>query len=361
MHKDCFIGDFREGAEYQLRFKRSDDGKLNMDDGEYREEKLELQVKYAKQVRFSFGVAMKGEEGSETGHRLEPYDYTGKMILTMPKFEKMIQEEIKRVKNLPRDSKGWNSNQRAANALYRDDPVTKVNRLGTVSAGLLEPHGISVVSDLLALKDDDGEYDTDTIEKIVKETKGVGKDGLIGWIDYCHANIVEGEVPDVEYYIDAANPYEAKYGTELNEWGEPAWRDAVKKASALSGHACVSDLVKHIVLKTKECYEGTEHEDTYWFYHDALSQLTHDSCVDWMQKTKIPGESKCIYDRWIKPECGLNDAFGKRWRRRPIGNSPELMVCLFVVLCLLVRCLIVYRSNTSLHNYCCSTIIISAT
>ena len=44
-----------------------------------------------------------------------------------------------------------------------------------------------------------------------------------------------------------------------------------------------------------------------------------------MKETLIPGEEKNIYDRWVKPEDGLNDAFGKRWWARPVGDSPELM------------------------------------
>jgi hypothetical protein len=40
-----------------------------------------------------------------------------------------------------------------------------------------------------------------------------------------------------------------------------------------------------------------------------------------MMKTKIT----VVYKRWIKPENGLNDSFGPRWKQRPIGNSPELM------------------------------------
>ena len=44
-----------------------------------------------------------------------------------------------------------------------------------------------------------------------------------------------------------------------------------------------------------------------------------------MKETIIPGKERSIYDRWVKPENGLNDAFGKRWWARPIGDSPELM------------------------------------
>ena len=44
-----------------------------------------------------------------------------------------------------------------------------------------------------------------------------------------------------------------------------------------------------------------------------------------MKDTIIPGKMTSIYDRWIKPELGLNDEFGKRWMACPIGDSAELM------------------------------------
>ena len=84
-------------------------------------------------------------------------------------------------------------------------------------------------------------------------------------------------------------------------------------------------MLKHIVLQTQGLYKNTQFADEYYFYHDALSQLTHESCVEWMKMTTIPGESVCMYRRWVKPELGLNDQFGKRWWQRPIGNSPEMM------------------------------------
>jgi hypothetical protein len=134
----------------------------------------------------------------------------------------------------------------------------------------------------------------------------------------CHA-------PAVIHYIDAENPFAAKYGTDVNEWGKEAWVKQIKKSSAFTGVRCITDLVKHMVIKTKKYYENTSYKNTYHFYHNALSQLMHDTTVEWMRKTKIPDEKMVVYKRWIKPENGLNDSFGLRWKQRPIGNSPKLM------------------------------------
>ena len=78
-------------------------------------------------------------------------------------------------------------------------------------------------------------------------------------------------------------------------------------------------------MQTKKCYKNTMQKDSYHFDHDALSQLTKKCCVEWMMNTTIPGETTRVYKRWVKPENGLNDHFGPKWWRRPIGNSPELM------------------------------------
>lgn len=44
-----------------------------------------------------------------------------------------------------------------------------------------------------------------------------------------------------------------------------------------------------------------------------------------MQMTKVPGKEASIYDRWVKPQLGLNDNIGACWSGRPVGNSQELM------------------------------------
>jgi hypothetical protein len=79
-----------------------------------------------------------------------------------------------------------------------------------------------------------------------------------------------------------------------------------------------------MVTHSKKCYENTEHSNTYMFYHNALSVMTAKLCVEWMKQQKIPGEETVVYDRWIKPELGLNNHISS-FGGRPPGNSPELM------------------------------------
>jgi hypothetical protein len=103
-----------------------------------------------------------------------------------------------------------------------------------------------------------------------------------------------------------------RYGIEKDEWEEERWKVEIRKSSAFSGCVSIKELVKHIVLETQKCFKNTRHSDAYHFYHDALTQLTNEETVKWMKETKVPGETHTIDQRWIKPERGLNDEFGKR-------------------------------------------------
>jgi hypothetical protein len=78
-------------------------------------------------------------------------------------------------------------------------------------------------------------------------------------------------------------------------------------------------------MEAKKCYANTQHKNTYSIYHDALTQITHKSCVEWMKTTYVPGENKLVYSRCINPLNCLNDSFGRRWGRQLVGNTPEVM------------------------------------
>ena len=64
-------------------------------------------------------------------------------------------------------------------------------------------------------------------------------------------------------------------------------------------------------------FRGTEHEDTWWIYHNALSIMTESKTVERMRE-------KGYLRRWILSELGINDGIGS-FGGRPTGNSPEYM------------------------------------
>jgi hypothetical protein len=106
----------------------------------------------------------------------------------------------------------------------------------------------------------------------------------------------------------AENPYKSLYADD--------WMKKIGASKFLSHYRCITDLVQHIHDETKNMYEGTEHEDDWLFYHDALSLMTAKDTVAWMKE-------KGIYERWLLPVNGLNA--GTTFEGRPVGNSPEFM------------------------------------
>ena len=90
----------------------------------------------------------------------------------------------------------------------------------------------------------------------------------------------------------------------------------------------IKTLICHIDNESRRSFKGTKFEDNYYFYHDALTQMTDLKCVKWMKE-------EGIYERWIKPELGCNDEVwamkdgelkkNTRYKGRPVGNCPELM------------------------------------
>jgi hypothetical protein len=71
-----------------------------------------------------------------------------------------------------------------------------------------------------------------------------------------------------------------------------------------------------MVNATEALMLGTKYEGRGVFYHDALTQLTCASTVNWMKE-------KGYYKYWILPETGLNA--NTKYSSRPVGDSPELM------------------------------------
>jgi len=56
-------------------------------------------MKYTDEVRFCFGVALV----NDVGVRLEPFEYTGRKVVLHSKFEKLVKDEVQRVKALTRN------------------------------------------------------------------------------------------------------------------------------------------------------------------------------------------------------------------------------------------------------------------
>jgi hypothetical protein len=47
---------------------------------------------------------------------------------------------------------------------------------------------------------------------------------------------------------------------------------------------CITQLVKHIVVESAKQFVGTKIEESWVFYHDALSLMTGRDTMEWMKK-----------------------------------------------------------------------------
>ena len=178
----------------------------------------------------------------------------------------MIELLIREAKKLPLDANDWISSNRKPGALYLDDPVTNIDGVPGKKQELLAKVGITTIQDLVGLNDVE-------VKRITKLTKGLGVAGITAVVD-ASRNVLNKRAPETIYYIEAENPWAAKYSTEMEEWGVEAWEAHLKKTSAFSGVACITNLVQWIASKLRFFYAGTEREDNWHFYQDALSQLT---------------------------------------------------------------------------------------
>lgn len=84
----------------------------------------------------------------------------------------------------------------------------------------------------------------------------------------------------------------------------------------MTQYKCITTLVEHILTDSARLFKGTEFENTWKFYHDALSLMTSKSTIQWTKNNNY-------LKRWVLP-LGINK--GTVYFGRVIGNSPELML-----------------------------------
>ena len=148
------------------------------------------------------------------------------------------------------------------------------------------------------------------IFKIARRKKGVPVASIMRFLENIK-DLSHEDAPLIVYYCNKENPYAAKFGLEENKWGEPAWIHEIKSLQIFAKTVCIINLVKHMVMEANKCYANKQHKNTYSIYHDALTQIMHESCVEWMKTTSVPGENKLVFSRFINLLIGLNDSFGR--------------------------------------------------
>ena len=287
-----------------------------------------MQPKYEGEGRICAGVVASrtvDDDGNVVveGRRLPLYDYSGKVIYGIARFDEAIAAEINRVRNLNQGSGrgsngGWVTGVRPKGWFWADDDIKHVGGVGPKMRDKLQSVGIVRVLDLCQL-------DENRMKEIVEVTlKGqrLTLRKLESVVELarkgCKGNTCNLQEVD---YRKEPNPYQARYGDD--------WETEIKKTQAFTKICSVKDLILHMFSETKKFFADTTYHENFFFYHDALTQMTDDKCVAWMKENGI-------YDHWIKPVLGCNEVVegrrssdnklvqNRRYKSRPVGNSPEM-------------------------------------
>ena len=253
--------------------------------------------------------------------RLEVYDYTCTSILTIGKYEALVNAEIARVKSLSlvdRVAQKWaGSIGRPEGTLWMEDSLDCIKGIGEKKCESLKKANVIKLEDLCKL-DDEGLKKVQNVSRIgIKSLRTYRENAL-----KATAGVSPFPKP-FDWVTGNKNPYESRYGAK--------WKIEMKKysRSGLTRFRCVTDLVEHIDRETAKCFENTAYAKNYYWSHDALSQMCDKRCTEWMKE-------KGFYERWIKPELKCNDVVttttesgekkhNHHYKNRPVGDQPELM------------------------------------
>jgi hypothetical protein len=109
-------------SKYEVRVALDKDNNpaLPEDGGVFPERKPTTEVKYFKDARACFGVAMRKKGESFEGVKCEPFSYTGKRIVGIPEFRKACKAELQRVKEL--GGWQWKGENYGYEERYKDKP-----------------------------------------------------------------------------------------------------------------------------------------------------------------------------------------------------------------------------------------------
>ena len=263
---------------------------------------------------------------STKGARLPVFDYSGKNIVGIKKYKKLVQDEISRIKNKPEGRSKWIEDPRPAGMIWTEDPIDVLKGVGKKKKEALVAIGIHRVNDIIGVHDDELfeeiQSNSSRTEDYVSLTFGF----LKSLRDQARGASF-GECPhQIINHLEAENPY-------LSRFGEDRWEEEIAKAGELSKHKCVTDLIHHMYNTTKEFYANTPYANCWMFQHDALTQMCDQDSLRWM-------EEKGILRHWLKPELGCNEKItwvkkdgqgntietktSRNYANRPPGNRPEL-------------------------------------
>ena len=312
MHPSCRIGGRGPGpqSKTQMQFLRDiNTGKL-VDpteplagiNGNYDSPDTWTRVKFNKEIRLCLGCCLgKDSDGVVYGKRLEPFDYTNRWVVTISQYlDECVPRQLHKIKTKgPR--KGWLEGERTPDdGIYDNDPVSVIKGIGPGKVKILAHMGVKTVKQVARMR-------SARVNALIRK-RGITEVKVLEWIESAKsANPGSFDRNIIDHRL-TSNPYQSRYG---DEW-ERHLREDIRK----SGSVCITELILHMCKATAKAFENTEYRDSWFFYHDALSQLTCSRTREWMAE-------KDLLKRWLLPVGPCNE--GTCYFGRPVGNSPEIM------------------------------------
>jgi hypothetical protein len=189
------------------------------------------------------------------------YYYTGWAIVTITVHDKMIADEIRCVKVLAGElGDGWVQDIQMDGVLYDGDKLKATKKMVVrdgVRGSIMADYDVHTIFDIHHMSDL-------TKQRIILDRKMTDK--TLTQLQNRVKDAHEGSAPANIDHKKAANTYKSRYGD--------AWEDVIVDVHTFKKVRCIAKRVIHIAKETYKSMIGTKNEDGWYFYHNALSQLT---------------------------------------------------------------------------------------
>ena len=203
------------------------------------------------------GVCMRRklkEDGTEReleGVRLPFYDYPKQKVVSIKKWNKLVRDEITRVRSLTNGRKGrWVTGHHPnKNILYEFDHVSHLKHCGKERTEKLVNADITQVCKLASLGTTKKEI-KDSIQQILEETY------LPTYTICCYYHQAvashHGSAPNEINHLITPNPYKSCYGEE--------WEAKIKSVSRMKKYCRITELVTHMNEAARAVFQGTKYQ-----------------------------------------------------------------------------------------------------
>ena len=194
-----------------------------------------------------------GREGKLEGVRLPFYDYSGKEVVSIKKWNKLVKDEIARVKALTNGRiGGWITGHRPnKESLYEFDHISRLKKCGKKKAKKLVNTGITQICKLGLLGR--------TKEEVTESIKQISAETNLPTSTICRFHrqplkSLHGTTPSEVNRLTTPNPYQLRYGEK--------WEEEIKNVSRMKKYCCITELVMYMNDTAREAFQGTKYQET---------------------------------------------------------------------------------------------------